>query len=174
MKKVFVGSFFVLALALSACTQTEAPKTAAPSPAPIAIATPAPVEAPAVTGDLGKAKVSLEKALADYKAKNYPAAIAAVDAAHKEVAAMSANAPALLKSGLETAGKGIESAKGLIEKKDAGTEKTLTGLIASVSKLADTAKTAAGSGLAGAAAAAGSMVKDAAKGAAEKKPAEKK
>ncbi len=188
MKKAFIGLFFTFALVLSACTQESATTITTPSPTPVAVvATPAPTPTPVdYAGGLLTARSSLEKALTDYKARDYTAAVESLDGAHKGLTALTASAPVLLKSGLETTGKSIESAKGLVEKKDKGAEKMLTGLIASVTKLADTAKTADG-GLAGAA---GSIVKDAAgtaakeaavgagaavKGVAEKaKPAEKK
>jgi hypothetical protein len=163
MKKAFIGLFFSFALVLSACTQEPAATNTAPSPTPVAaVATPAPTATPVdYVGGLMAAKTDLEKALTEVKAKNYTAAVESLDGAHKGLSALAASAPVLLKSGLETAGTGLESAKALIEKKDKGAEKSLTGLIASVTKLADTAKNADG-GVAGAAAAAGAMLKDAA------------
>jgi hypothetical protein len=190
MKQAFIGLIFTFALVLSACTsEPAATTTTAPSPSPVAAAAPEPTATPVdYVAGLMTAKTGIEKALADVKAKDYTAAVESLDGAHKGLTGLSASAPVLLKGGLETAGKGIETAKALVEKKDKGAEKSLTGLVASLTKLTDTAKTADG-GVAGMADAAGSMLKGAAgaakdaaagagaamKGAVEKAaPAEKK
>ncbi len=167
MKKVFIGFLFACSVILVGCSSTETATTTTPSPtvAPVA-ATPAPTAAPVdYAASVTKAKEDVEKAVTEYKAKNYTGAVESLDSAHKGLVAISEGAPATLKSGLETAGKGIESAKALVEKKDAKAGTTLSGLVSSLTALANTAK-----GPGGLADAAGSMMKSAegaAKGAAD-------
>jgi hypothetical protein len=159
MKKAFIGFLFACSVILVGCSSPETASTTTPSPtvAPVA-ATPAPTAAPVdYAASVTKAKEDVEKALTEYKAKNYAGAVESLESAHKGLVAISANAPAMLKSGLETAGKGIESAKAMVEKKDSKVGTTLSNLVTSLTSLASTAK-----GAGGVADAAGSMMKSAA------------
>ncbi len=103
---------------------SEAPKpTPMATPAPVAVTTSA--EAPKPAGDLGVAKVSLEKAVVELKAKNYAGAASNVGAASNELTAMAANSnlPDAVKGSITTAAANLAPLKALIEKKDASAEK---------------------------------------------------
>ena len=144
MNKAIIGTFFAAAVGLSACSQPEETKPVAPVPVATVAVVSTPAPPPAATGDLMKVKANLTSALTEVKNKNYTGAVALLDSSHKELTAAAANAPAATKAGLEKAGTTLETVKGLVEKKDAGAEKGLRGLLATVTKLADTAKMADG------------------------------
>ena len=155
------------ALALVGCS--EAPKVE-PTPAPVALATVAPTEAPKPAGDLGMARKSLENAVIELKAKNYTGAVSMVDAASKELTAVATNSnlPAQVKESLVKASANLAPLKALIEKKDAGAEKSLMASLATITKLGNMTKMLSGAGdamkgaAAGAAGAMGGMMKGAA------------
>lgn len=191
MKQAFVTGFSTglvgAALTLSACSQPEAPKSA-PTPAPVAVvttptATPAPV---LTTADhLTSAKDSLTKAVSELKEKNYQGAQDMLATTKTHLTEAAAGAPAPVKAGID---KAVASLAGIKDIKAPGTEKTLGGLVTTVTSLAETAKKAsaladtakgamtgaagAASGMmdkaAGAAKGAAAGAADATKGAAEK------
>ncbi len=187
MKQAFVTVFSTgligTALALSGCSQPEAPKPA-PVATPVASApTPAPTEAPKLTtaDHLTSAKDSLTKAVSELKEKNYQGAQDMLATAKTHLTDAAAGAPAPVKAGIDKVVAGLAGIKDI---KAPGTEKTLGGLIATVTSLTETAKKAsamadtakgavgAASGMmgkaAGAAKGAAAGAHDAAKGAAEK------
>lgn len=151
------------ALTFIGCSEAPKPEPMA-TPAPVAAATPA--EAPKPAGDLSAAKMSLEKAVTELKAKNYSGATSAVDAASKEIMAVAANSslPEPVKQSITQVGTSLEPLKALIEKKDPGAEKGLMASVASLGKLADMTKMLSGASTAatGAAGALGGMMKGAA------------
>lgn len=169
-------------LALSGCSQPEAPKTEpAPAASPAAAAaTPAPTEAPKLTAadHLTSAKDSLTKAVSELKEKNYQGAQDMLATAKTHLTEAAAVAPAPVKVGID---KAVASLAAIKDIKAPGTEKTLGGLVTTVTSLAETAKKAgamadaAKGAMAGAAGAASGMMgkaaeaaKGAATGAAEK------
>ena len=169
MSLIAAASLLGGALTFTGCSEPPKPEpTPMATPAPMAMATPA--EAPKPAGDLGAAKVSLEKAVVELKAKNYAGAASAVDAASTELTAMAANSslPDAVKSSITKAAANLAPLKALIEKKDASAEKGLMASVASLGKLADMTKALAGAGdaakgaAAGAAGALGNMMKGAA------------
>ncbi len=157
-------------LTFAGCSEAPKPEPPPATPAPVAIATP--VEAPKPAGDLSAAKVSLEKAVTELKAKNYAGAASAVDAASTELTAMAANSslPDAVKGSITKAAANLAPLKALIEKKDASAEKGLMASVASLGKLAEMTKMLSGAGgaAAGAAAGAAGALGGMMKGAAEK------
>lgn len=164
------------ALALSGCSQPEAPKTAPAPAASPAAATPtaAPTEAPKLTAadHLTSAKDSLTKAVGELKEKNYQGAQDLLTSTKTHLTEAAASAPAPVKAGID---KAVASLAGIKDIKAPGTEKTLGGLVTSVTALAETAKKAGALADAAKNAASGMMGKaaEAAKGVAEKAPAKK-
>ncbi len=147
MKQAFVTVFSTgllgTALALSACSQPEAPKTeTVPAASPVTAApTPAALATPALTAvdHLTSAKDSLTKAVGELKEKNYQGAQDMLTTTKMHLTDAAAGAPAPVKAGID---KVVASLAGIKDIKAPGTAKTLGGLIATVTSLTETAKKA--------------------------------
>ena len=145
MKQAFVTVFSTgllgTALALSGCSQPEAPKPA-PTPAPVAEAPkPAPTAAPKLTtaDHLTSAKDSLTKAVSELKDKNFQGAQDMLASAKTHLTDAAADAPAPVKAGID---KAVASLAAIKDIKAPGTDKTLSGLVTTVTSLAESAKKA--------------------------------
>lgn len=191
MKQAFVTVFATgligTALALSGCSQPEAPKTeSAPTASPAAASpTPTPTAAPTLTAadHLTSAKDRLTKAIGELKEKNYQGAQDLLASTKTHLTEAAASAPPSVKAGID---KAVASLADIKDIKAPGTEKTLGSLAATITSLAETAKKAtamaesAKGAMTGAASTANGMMSkaaEAAKGAtkeAAEKPAPKK
>lgn len=127
----------------------NAPVSTPPVPAATIALVAAPVATGTVaTGDLGKAKTSLETALKAWQTKNYLAAAVAVDAAGKELSAAANNTklPEAVKGTLTKTSERLAPLKTMIEKKEPGVEEGLAAVLASVNKLSVIVSVLSGSG----------------------------